>query len=149
MLTRTYQVEILATVEVVWHVLTDKHLYQQWAKAFSPRSQFEGEWEEGNSICFFDPDLGGTRAVIDKIEKLREIQYTHVAISNPEHVRDIDSDTAQKWIGTKERYTLTSNPESVTLKVMIDTHPDFVDMLDDGWKKAFPLIKVICEQQDL
>ncbi|MFY2507208.1 SRPBCC domain-containing protein [Vibrio pectenicida] len=147
MLTRTYQVEVLATPEVVWQVLTEKNLYEQWAKAFSPRSQFEGEWEEGNSIYFFDPDLGGTRAIIDRIEEYREIEYTHVAISNPEHVKDLDSDTAQKWIGTREHYQITPNQESVSLKVVIDTHPDFVDMLDEGWKKAFPLIKVISEQQ--
>lgn len=147
MLTRTYQVEVLATPEVVWQVLTEKALYEQWAKAFSPHSQFEGEWKEGSNICFFDPDLGGTRAIIDKIYTNREIQYTHVAISNPENVKDIDSDAAQKWIGTKEHYQIIPKQESVTLKVMIDTHPDFVDMLDDGWKRAFPLIKVISEQQ--
>ncbi|MBU2899040.1 SRPBCC family protein [Vibrio hepatarius] len=147
MLTRTYQVEVLATPEVVWQVLTEKKLYEKWAKAFSPRSQFEGEWKEGSSIYFFDPDLGGTRAIIDRIETYREIAYTHIAISNPEHVKDLDSDTAQKWIGTREHYQITPNQESVSLKVVIDTHPDFVDMLDDGWKKAFPLIKVISEQQ--
>ncbi len=44
MLTLNYHVEIDATPEKVWQVLTDLELYKQWAKAFSPHSQFDGVW---------------------------------------------------------------------------------------------------------
>ncbi|MDW2239807.1 SRPBCC domain-containing protein, partial [Vibrio sp. 1565-1] len=46
MLTLNYYVEITATPQRVWRVLTDAELYKRWAQAFSPQSQFEGEWEE-------------------------------------------------------------------------------------------------------
>lgn len=42
MLTLNYYVEITATPQRVWRVLTDAELYKRWAQAFSPQSQFEG-----------------------------------------------------------------------------------------------------------
>ncbi|NMU82269.1 SRPBCC domain-containing protein, partial [Vibrio parahaemolyticus] len=53
MLTLNYYVEISATPQRVWEVLTDVELYKRWAQAFSPQSQFEGAWEEGGGITFF------------------------------------------------------------------------------------------------
>ncbi|MBN3494710.1 SRPBCC family protein [Vibrio neptunius] len=148
MLTLNYQIEVASTPEIIWKVLTELELYSQWATAFSPQSQFEGEWLEGNHIAFFDPELGGTRALVDRIEKHKVIEYHHIAIFNPEHIQDIDSDAAQKWIGSKESYQITPLEHSVLLKVTIETHPDFVSMFNVGWGKALPMIKVICEQQN-
>ena len=148
MLTLNYQIEVASTPEIIWKVLTELELYSQWATAFSPQSQFEGEWLEGNHIAFFDPELGGTRALVDRIEKHKVIEYHHIAIFNPEHIQDIDSDAAQKWIGSKESYQITPLENSVLLKVTIETHPDFVSMFNVGWGKALPMIKVICEQQN-
>ncbi|NRB69476.1 MAG: SRPBCC domain-containing protein [Vibrio sp.] len=148
MLTLNYQIEVASTPQIIWRVLTELELYSQWATAFSPQSQFEGEWLEGNHIAFFDPELGGTRALVDRIEKHKVIEYHHIAIFNPEHIQDIDSDAAQKWIGSKESYQITPLENSVLLKVTIETHPDFVSMFNVGWGKALPMIKVICEQQN-
>lgn len=58
MLTLNYHIEIEASAEKVWQVLTDFELYKQWAKAFSPQSQFDGVWREGEDIKFFDPEMG-------------------------------------------------------------------------------------------
>lgn len=135
MLTLNYQIEVASTPEIIWKVLTELELYSQWATAFSPQSQFEGEWLEGNHIAFFDPELGGTRALVDRIEKHKVIEYHHIAIFNPEHIQDIDSDAAQKWIGSKESYQITPLENSVLLKVTIETHPDFVSMFNVGWGK--------------
>ncbi|MDA0118833.1 SRPBCC family protein [Vibrio sp. T11.5] len=148
MLTLNYQIEVASTPRIIWKVLTEPELYSQWATAFSPQSQFEGEWLEGNHIAFFDPELGGTRALVDRVEKHKVIEYHHIAIFNPEHIQDIDSDAAQKWIGSKESYQITPLENSVLLKVTIETHPDFVSMFNVGWGKALPMIKVICEQQN-
>ncbi len=52
MLTLNYYVEITATPLRVWRVLTDAELYKRWAQAFSPQSQFEGEWEEAATSPF-------------------------------------------------------------------------------------------------
>ncbi|AIS57348.1 SRPBCC family protein [Vibrio coralliilyticus] len=147
MLTLNYQIEVATTPETIWKVLTEVELYSQWARVFSPQSQFEGEWLEGSNVSFFDPELGGTRAIVDRIEEHKVIEYHHIAIFNPDHIQDIDSDSAKKWIGSKESYQIMPLENSVLLKVTIETHPDFVSMFNSGWEKALPLIKVICEQQ--
>ncbi len=52
MLTLNYHVEIAATPQRVWSVLTDVELYKRWAQVFSPQSQFDGAWEEGCDMTF-------------------------------------------------------------------------------------------------
>lgn len=106
MLTLNYYVEITATPQRVWRVLTDVELYKRWAQAFSPQSQFEGEWEEGSDITFFDPDMGGTRAVIDSVQPLHRLEFHHVAIFNPDNRQQLDADIAAKWIGSREIYQI-------------------------------------------
>ncbi|MBT0322889.1 SRPBCC family protein, partial [Vibrio campbellii] len=101
MLTLNYHVEIAATPQRVWSVLTDVELYKRWAQAFSPQSRFDGVWEEGGDITFFDPDMGGTRAVIDTVQPLHKLEFHHVAIFNPDNRQQLDGDLASKWIGSR------------------------------------------------
>ncbi|GAA5645936.1 SRPBCC family protein [Vibrio proteolyticus] len=146
MLTLTYQIDIDAEPARIWQVLTELELYRKWATAFSPQSQFHGEWREGEHIAFFDPGLGGTRAVIDKIDVDRAIQIHHIAVFNPEHIIDIDSDSARKWIGSSESYEIIRQGDRAVLEVTIVTHPDFITMFNDGWEKALPKIKALSEE---
>ncbi|EMV0266691.1 TPA: SRPBCC domain-containing protein [Vibrio parahaemolyticus] len=148
MLTLNYYVEITATPQRVWRVLTDAELYKRWAQAFSPQSQFEGEWEEGSDISFFDPDMGGTRAVIDSVQPLHRLEFHHVAIFNPDNRQQLDADIAAKWIGSREIYQIDTEDERLLLNITIHTHSDFVSMFNNGWEKALPLIKSICEETD-
>ncbi|MFG0887104.1 SRPBCC domain-containing protein [Vibrio sp. CJQ_6] len=147
MLTLNYQIEIQSDPNQVWQMLTELELYTQWATAFSPQSRFSGEWREGADMKFFDPQLGGTRAVLDTVEPGQSLAYHHVAIFTPEHVQDIDSDMARKWIGSTECYHIIPQAGSVLLRVTVTTHADFVSMFNDGWEKALPMIKLLCEQQ--
>ncbi len=91
MLTLNYYVEISATPQRVWEVLTDAELYKRWAQAFSPpQSQFDGIWEEGQDITFFDPDMGGTRATIDIVQPQQHLEFHHIAIFNPDNRQQLD-----------------------------------------------------------
>ncbi|MCK6263695.1 SRPBCC domain-containing protein [Vibrio sp. ZSDE26] len=146
MLTLNYGIEINADAKTVWKILTESDNYQRWAKAFSPQSQFEGNWNEGEDMLFFDPSLGGTRACIDKIVKNQSIEYHHVGIFFPEHLQDIDSDVADKWIGSSEEFYISELESSVVLQVTVKTHPDFVSMFNNGWEKALPMFKELCEE---
>ncbi|WGV98933.1 SRPBCC domain-containing protein [Vibrio sp. YMD68] len=146
MLTLNYAIEIKTDAQTVWKMLTEQDNYQRWATAFSPQSQFEGIWREGEDMLFFDPNLGGTRARIDKISLNEAIEYHHVAIFFPEHQQDIDSDVADKWIGSSEAFHIAPLEGSVVIQVRVTTHPDFVSMFNNGWEKALPKIKALCEQ---
>ncbi|AUV87962.1 SRPBCC family protein [Vibrio campbellii] len=146
MLTLNYHVEIAATPQRVWSVLTDVELYKRWAQAFSPQSRFDGVWEEGGDITFFDPDMGGTRAVIDTVQPLHKLEFHHVAIFNPDNRQQLDGDLASKWIGSREIYEIDTLDDRLLLSITIYTHSDFVSMFNHGWEKALPLIKTISEE---
>ncbi|ABU72890.1 SRPBCC family protein [Vibrio campbellii] len=146
MLTLNYHVEIAATPQRVWSVLTDVELYKRWAQAFSPQSRFDGVWEEGGDITFFDPDMGGTRAVIDTVQPLHKLEFHHVAIFNPDNRQQLDGDLASKWIGSREIYRIDTLDDRLLLSITIYTHSDFVSMFNHGWEKALPLIKTISEE---
>ncbi|MGI2934000.1 SRPBCC family protein [Vibrio diabolicus] len=147
MLTLNYYVEISATPQRVWEVLTDAELYKRWAQAFSPQSQFDGIWEEGQDITFFDPDMGGTRATIDIVQPQQHLEFHHIAIFNPDNRQQLDGDLASKWIGSREIYQIDTNSDRLLLNVTIHTHSDFVSMFNHGWEIALPLIKAISEEQ--
>ena len=146
MLTLNYHVEIAATPQRVWSVLTDVELYKRWAQAFSPQSRFDGVWEEGGDITFFDPNMGGTRAVIDTVQPLHKLEFHHVAIFNPDNRQQLDGDLASKWIGSREIYQIDTLDDRLLLSITIYTHSDFVSMFNHGWEKALPLIKTISEE---
>ncbi|HHB1594763.1 TPA: SRPBCC domain-containing protein [Vibrio campbellii] len=146
MLTLNYHVEIAATPQRVWSVLTDVELYKRWAQAFSPQSRFDGVWEEGGDITFFDPDMGGTRAVIDTVQPLHKLEFHHVAIFNPDNRQQLDGNLASKWIGSREIYQIDTLDDRLLLSITIYTHSDFVSMFNHGWEKALPLIKTISEE---
>jgi hypothetical protein len=146
MLTLNYHVEIAATPQRVWSVLTDVELYKRWAQAFSPQSRFDGVWEEGGDITFFDPNMGGTRAVIDTVQPLHKLEFHHVAIFNPDNRQQLDGDLASKWIGSREIYQIDTLDDRLLLSITIYTHSDFVSVFNHGWEKALPLIKTISEE---
>ncbi|WP_456295239.1 SRPBCC domain-containing protein [Vibrio sp. AK197] len=145
MLTLKYQVVIDATPDKIWAVLTEVERYTQWAKAFSPNSQFEGDWFEGEVIAFFDPEFGGTRALVDRIEYHKLIEYHHTGVFGTEHQLDIDTDMARKWIGSREIFRLEPVENGVVLHIQVHTDPAFVSMFNQGWQSALPMIKSLSE----
>ena len=66
MKTLNYSIRISAPKERVWNDMLDPERYRRWAKAFSQNSQFDGEWREGAYIKFIDPDMGGTKAILEQ-----------------------------------------------------------------------------------
>ena len=145
MSTLNYSIEINAPPDKVWETMLDNESYKKWAKAFSPKSQFKGEWEQGSHMFFFDPDLGGTKAELLTVEKPNKILASHVAITNKEGVEDVESEIAKKWIGAEEEYTFIDKDDRTELKIEMRCHDEFKNMMDDGWDKALKLLKDLCE----
>lgn len=142
-----YQIEIKATPSSVWRVLTEPGYYRQWVKAFSPNSYSEGEWLQGARMKFLDPDMGGTKAVLDIVQPEKRILARHVSVISKEGVEDTEGEMASKWIGTTEDYRLQRLDSDVTrLYIQIKTQPDFVPMFEAAWPEAISTIKALCEQ---
>jgi hypothetical protein len=141
-----YKVKINKSKDVVWDTMLNPDTYMSWASAFSPNSQYKGEWKEGSFIDFFDPDMGGTRALLEEVRPYEYIQALHTAILNREGEEDRQSDIAKKWIGVTEAYSFSENDGITELTIDIETHEDFEQMFNEGWAKALPKLKAICER---
>ncbi len=146
MVSLTYSQTIDASRERVWSTITELGSYKKWAVAFSPNSQFIGTWEQGKTIRFFDPNLGGTIARLSTVSFPEKIVAEHVAIASKNGDIDTESDVAKKWIGVRESYSLATVGGSTLLTVDILTHADFKQMFDDAWPEAFRRLKAVCEQ---
>ena len=146
MQTLTYETRINAHATAVWKTLTDQEQYRQWVKAFSADSYFDGEWAQGTHIKFLDPNMGGTRAIIESLEPDNHILVRHVSLISKEGKESTTGEMADKWIGTTEDYRLTENENTTLLKITIVTHADFVQMFEDCWPRALETIKALSEQ---
>lgn len=143
--TLKYEQQIDAPIEQVWYVLTDAKTYRQWAKAFSANSCFEGEWKQGSYINFIDPDLGGTKALLETVIPEQHILAKHIAIISQEGEESTTGDMAATWIGTTEEYKLSTIDGQTQLTITVNTHGNWVEMFDSGFPKALISIKELAE----
>jgi uncharacterized protein YndB with AHSA1/START domain len=143
----TYQQSINTSPDNVWKVLTNADYYQQWAKAFSANSQFIGDWVQGKSILFVDPDMGGTKAILDVVEPDVRILARHVATVDQEGIESTTGEMTEKWIGSTEDYQLESNDngKNTRLTITINTHQDFVAMFEKCWPDALATLTRLSE----
>lgn len=139
---------INALQEKVWHTLTDQEVYKEWAKHFSSESQYKGEWVEGSEIVFFDPNMGGTKAVLERVVPGEHIFARHIAMMNKDGSEDTTSEMAQKWIGITEEYKLKESVDTTELQIIINTHEDFEDMFNSMWPPALKALKSIAENPE-
>ncbi|MDJ0782679.1 MAG: SRPBCC domain-containing protein [Desulfosarcinaceae bacterium] len=143
--TLRYSIRIDAARSHVWDTMLAPDTYAQWVSAFSPDSRLEGTWEQGATVRFVDPNMGGTEAVLDVVDPHRCIRARHVAMVTQAGEVDTTSEAARQWIGTTETYLL-SEAEGVTqLTIEMATHSAFVEMFDECWPKALEKIKALCE----
>ena len=147
MIKLTYSIDIDANKEQVWKTMLDKETYQQWAKAFSAGSTFEGEWKQGEILLFFDPELGGKKAVLEIFNPFNEILAKHVSMVDKNMNENNEDEMAKKWIGSTERYGFIQTGNHTKLEIEITTDETFTKMFDAGWPKSLEIIKSLCEQK--
>ena len=145
MLKLNYSIEINAKKEHVWKTMLEKETYQEWAKAFSSGSTFIGEWKQGETILFFDNDLGGTKALLEIFNPYDEILAKHVSMVDKEMNENNEVEMAKKWNGSTERYTFNEVGNKTKLDIEISTDDVFSEMFNTGWPKALGIIKSLCE----
>jgi hypothetical protein len=143
--TKEYILEISANPETVWNTMIDSDKYRKWVKAFSEKSMFIGKWGEGEELLFYDPDIRGSKAILEIFDPYKQIFAKHIATIDKEIVEDTSSKISQKWIGTLENYVFKTSSNGTTLKIEMSTHPDFMPMFDKCWPKALKIIKSLCE----
>ena len=142
----SYKILIRAPKEVVWKTLVESDKYDQWVKAFSPNSTCEGEWREGAEMLFWDPNMGGTHAIIEEFRPFESIVAKHINTVTKEGVRETTGDMTEKWIGTKEVYRLVEENGQTRLEIAIHTDMAFEKMFNDAWPMALESIKTLSEE---
>lgn len=143
--TLKYQTEINASAARVWDVLWNENTYSKWTHFFSPDSQMTTDWEVGGKTYFTDSSKkNGMVSTIERIEEPKYLVFKHLG-EIADGVEDVTSDKVKAWNGSLEAYYLEENNGKTTLKVEVDSHEDFKDMFDKGFKKGFEVIKELSE----
>ena len=141
---KTYEITINLPKQQVWDIMFGDNTYPQWIKGFSENSDMVGEWKEGTDVDFIDVDQGGTRGKIELLNAPNEISIKHIAVLDKD--RNVVEDGMENWIGTVEAYLLEEIDGKTHLTINMHYHPDFEQMLDDGWNKSLKLLKELCEK---
>ena len=147
MIKLNYSIEINAKKEHVWKTMLAPETYQQWVKAFSANSKFIGEWKQGETILFFDPDLGGSKAVLEIFNPYDEILAKHFSMVDKDQNENNEDEMSKKWIGTTERYSFIETGDKTKLKIEMTVDETFTKMFDTSWPKALEIIKSLCEKK--
>lgn len=140
-----YSVTINASAEHVWNNMWEPEKYKQWAQGFSANSQYAGALKQGETITFFDPEFGGTKAVVDELIPAQRLFFRHVAIVNQDGVEDAENEDAKSWAGVTEIYDLTETDGMTTLTVTMNAPESFEGMLAEGLEKSLEYLVVLCE----
>lgn len=148
MKTLRYSIKINRPQEFVFNKIRDKSVYADWAKAWGEGMTYEGVWEVGENISFFDTTQGGTKVIIEEFRPNEYIRARHIAMVNPENVEvELQDEMMKKWIGSLEEYHFTKEGDEQTLvEVNMTVDEAFQEMFDGTWPKALGFFKEVCEK---
>jgi Activator of Hsp90 ATPase homolog 1-like protein len=141
-----FTTSINAPVKKVWDTMLHPVTYKEWVSAAWPDSYFEGTWKEGENLRFITPDGSGTLANLTNHKPYKLSYAKHIAVLGKGGVIDTESDVAEGWIGTTERYDFTEKDGQTLLEITITTNPQWAVMFKSDWPKALKKLKEICER---
>jgi uncharacterized protein YndB with AHSA1/START domain len=146
MKTLKYSIQIDKPRKFVFKKIMDKSIYPQWAKAWGEGMTYEGQWEKGKHIAFFDNSQGGTKVIVEDILTNEYIKMKHIAMVDPETIEvELSNDMMKKWIGSLEQYYFHEDGKNqTTLEVIVKTDEAFEKMMSP-WSKALQYFKEVCE----
>ena len=140
-----YKTQIAANKKKVWNTMLAPDTYKVWTGVSWPGSTYEGIWAKGENIRFIGPSGEGTLATLVEQKPYEDLLAKHIAVIKADGSEDRDSDVAQGWVGTLERYTFKEHDGKTELTVSIDTTPAWESMFNEGWPNALAKLKEICE----
>jgi len=137
-------IEINATREKVWQVLTDEQYYLQWYALFCEGTTAITDWKEGSKVVFAANNMGlvGKIAVYRPNEELL-IQMTGILNNG---VEDYDSPDAKNAQQATEHYLLTEKNGKTILQTAADIDEEYYEQTSESWDAAKEKIKQLAEQ---
>ena len=131
-----FQTEINATPEKVWETLVGDEQYTKWTKG----NRFEGNWEEGSVMKFFDPKNNGMFSEVVTNKPKEELKLKHLG-----WIYDGVLD-AQDFGGSDVAYILEPSETGTFLKSKVNSMDEFVDFYNNYFPNIFQKIKEISEE---
>ena len=142
----TYSIKINKPVNLVFEKLIDKSVYPAWAKAWGEGMTYEGEWEEGQYISFFDKTQGGTKVLVEHFVPNETIKMKHVAMVNPQNIEvALTDEMMRKWIGSREDYYFKKEGDDITTLEVVMLADEAFEKMMNAWSQALQLFKDVCE----
>ncbi len=142
---------INAPREKVWHTMLDDASYQEWTKAFSGSSRYEGEWKEGAKMHFIgcDPETGKEGGMVSVIKEVRPYEFVSIEhIGVLEDGKEVTSGPAvEGWAGAFENYSFKEVAGGTELTIDQDIQGEHKQMFTDMWAKGLESLKKLAEQK--
>ena len=130
-----YKTEISATTEKVWNTLWNAESYEKWSSG----NRFEGNWEQGTVMKFFDTQNNGMFNLVETNVLQKELKMKHLGwIMNGEL-------SPQGWEESNISYLLHPIENGTELKVSVNSLDEFVDFYNGYVPKIFEKIKDLAE----
>ncbi|MFH7764862.1 SRPBCC domain-containing protein [Acinetobacter sp. BSP-28] len=140
----SYEVLIEATPQKVWQVLWGPDSYSQWTYYFSPNSSIHSDWQVNGKTLFLDADRNGMLSTIERLEEFKVVIFKHLGMVW-KGVEDLDSEEVKKWHGALEKYFLEQLNGKTRLWVEVDILKEYREMMENGFKKGFEIVKQLAE----
>lgn len=138
-------IDVNASKEKVWEVLTADNYTRIWYAEFHEGSHATTDWKQGSKASFTDNDGNGIIGVIAVSEPYKEIviEYSGMIMNGKE---DFESDFAKAIKGGRETYILTEKGGVTTLDTEAPMSDEMYDEMSGLWDKALAKFKKLAEQ---
>ena len=138
-------IEIAASREKVWEILTDDHFTPRWYGEFSLGARPETTWEEGSKVLFTDLSGGGLvgEVLVNQPNLMLSVEYQGIVFGGEE---DYTSENAMSVKGGEETYLLTDEGGHTQLNIKSDIMPEYFDSMSSAWERALQRIKLLAEE---
>ena len=130
-----YQTQINATPEKIWETLTKNEHYTQWTNG----NRFEGNWETGSEMKFFDPKNNGMYSEVVTNLPNQELKMKHLG-----WIYDGKLDP-EDFGGSDVAYLLEPIENGTVLRGKVNSMDEFEDFYNSYFPNIFQKIKEISE----
>ena len=131
-----FETQINATPEKVWETLFSEETYPKW----TPGHRFEGNWQVGTMMKFFDKDNNGMYDEVLTNNPQKEMKVKHLGWIYDGEI------SPQGWEDVTVSYLLEPNENGTTLKSEVNSLDEFVDFYNGYFPSIFQKIKEISEE---
>jgi len=138
-------IEIAASKDAVWEILTDDRFTPRWYGEFSLGAKPETTWEEGSKVLFTDLSGGGLvgEVIVNQPNQMLSVEYQGVVFGGEE---DYTSEGAMSVKGGEETYIITDRDGQTELSVKADIVPEYFDSMSSAWERALQKVKLLAEE---